>query len=116
MLFILIAVFSLLLQFFLPWWIIAPVSAVLAALVGGTARNAFFSSFMAIFVMWIGVSLSKSIPNQHLLSGKVAVMLGLPQSPSSWIIVLLATGIIGGLTASVSALAGYYWRAALKKK
>ena len=40
-------------------------------------------------------------------------MLTLPASSFGWIIILVATGVVGGLVAGLSALAGFYSGVAL---
>ena len=115
MLFIFILITSLILQLFLPWWIIAPIATGLAFWKAKSAGYAFVSGFGAIFSLWILVGLFHSIPNENLLANRVGQILMLPQSSFNWIFVLLITGLIGGLVAGFSALSGYYLRLALIK-
>ena len=63
MLFLLILIISLILQFFLPWWIIALVAFGLSFWKAQTASQAFGSGFAAIFVLWVIMGLIHSIPN-----------------------------------------------------
>ena len=114
MLFLLILITSLILQFFLPWWIIAPVAFGLSFWKAQSAGRAFGSGFLAIFVLWVTMSLIQSIPNENLLANRVAEMLTLPASSFGWIAILLITGVVGGLVAGLSALAGFYCRSAAK--
>lgn len=113
MLFLLILIISLVFQFFLPWWVIAPVAFGVAIWKAQTARRAFGSGFLAIFMLWIVMSLIQSIPNENLLANRVAEMLTLPASSFGWLIILLVTGIVGGLVAGLCALAGFYCRVAV---
>ena len=114
-LFFLVIIVCLGLQFFLPWWIIGVVVFLLACGIAKNAFQAFMSSFFALFVLWIGMGLIQSIPNQHILANRVAQMFMLPEQSFNWMIMLLITGIIGGLVAGFSALAGFYCRQVLKK-
>jgi hypothetical protein len=113
MLFLLILITSLILQFFLPWWIVALVAFGFSFWKAQSAGQAFGSGFLAIFLLWVVMSLIQSIPNENLLANRVAEMLTLPASSFGWLIILLVTGVVGGLVAGVSALAGFYSRAAL---
>ena len=108
MLIILIFIISLIFQFFLPWWIIAPVAFGLAFWKGKTSGHAFTSGFGAIFLLWIMMGSIRSIPNENLLANRVGEMLMLPDNSFNWIIILLITGIIGGLVTAFAALAGFY--------
>lgn len=113
MLFLLIAIISLILQLFLPWWIIAPVAFALAAWKANSGKNAFFSAFLAIFVLWIIVGLIHTLPNENILANRVASMLTLPVNSFNWLIVLVISGVIGGIAAGFSALAGRYTQEAI---
>ena len=115
MLFILILVISFVFQFFLPWWIIAPIAIGLSYWKASSGGHAFASGFGAIFLLWILVGLFHTIPNENLLANRVGQLLMMPQTSFNWIFVLLISGILGGLAAGFSALAGYYLRLALIK-
>jgi hypothetical protein len=112
--FLLILIISLILQFFLPWWIIGLIAFGIAFWKAGRAGQAFVSGFGAIFILWIVMGLIRSIPNDNLLANRIGEMLMLPSNGFNWIIVLLITGIVGGLVAGLSALAGFYSSAALR--
>lgn len=113
MLFLLIAIISLILQLFLPWWIIAPVAFGLAAWKAISGKNAFGSAFFAILLVWIVAGLIHTIPNENILANRVGTMLNLPDNSINWIIVLLLTGLIGGLASGFSALAGFFAKDAI---
>jgi hypothetical protein len=110
----LIIVLSLLLQLFLPWWIIALVAFAMAWWKAETAGHAFASGFVAIFLLWIAMGLIQSVPNENLLANRVGEMFRLPLGSLNWIVLLLVTGIIGGLVGGISALAGFYSSRSLK--
>lgn len=110
MLFILILIGSLILQFFLPWWIIAPVAFIFSYWRAGRGAQAFGSAFGAIFVLWVVMALLKTWPNDNILANRVGQLLGLPDLAFNWLILLLITGIIGGLVAGFAALAGFYFK------
>lgn len=113
MLFLLIVLVSIILQLFLPWWIIAPIAFGMAFWKANTGSHAFRGGFFAIFILWIIVGLIHTIPNDNILANRVGIMLNLPETSVNWAIVLLLTGIIGGLAAAFSALAGFYSRRAI---
>lgn len=90
-LFALILAVSLILQFFLPWWIIAPVAFGLAFWKSQSARQAFLAGFGAIFVLWIVAALIPDIQNNQILSTKIAELFFV-KYPA---ILMAVTGIIG---------------------
>jgi len=115
MLILIIAIVSLILQFFLPWWIIAPIAFGLSFWMARSGKQAFGSAFLAIFLLWIGMGLIQTIPNENILANRVGSMLNLPDTSFNWIIVLLLSGIIGGLASGFSGLSGFYFKEAVKK-
>ncbi len=106
MLLLLILVISFALQFFLPWWIIAPVSFGLSAWLGRTGGNAFWAGFAGIGLGWLLVSTFIHVRTEGILSDKIIKLFSLPH-PS---LLLLITALIGGLVGGVSAWAGYNCR------
>lgn len=116
MLFLLVIITCLVLQPFLPWWIVGAVAFLFASWVAKSAIQAFFSSLLALFTLWVVMGLIHSIPNDHLLANRVGQMLMLPEQGFNWSIVLLITGVIGGLAAGLSALAGFYCRQVFSKQ
>jgi hypothetical protein len=113
MLFLIITAICFLLQLFLPWWIITPLAFGAAFWKAQSPAHAFWSGFFAVFTLWIMTGLFYSVPNDHILANRVGAMLGLPDTSINWIIVLLITGLIGGLAAGFCSLAGYFVRQAM---
>ncbi len=111
MLFFIILILSLVVSFVMPWWIVAIIAFVAALFIAKSAAHAFLSGFAAIFVVWIVLVLFKSVPNNHILAGRIATMFHLP----NWILLLLATALIGGLVAGMAALSGLLVRQSFKK-
>jgi len=112
MVFIVIAILCFLLQMIAPWWVIIVVAFVTCGIIGKTGKIAFWQSFFAIFLLWIGYSLFKSLPNDNLLASRVAAMTGV----KLWWILLLITGLISGLVAGISGYCGYHFRMAMLAK
>ncbi len=110
-LFILILVASLLLQLFLPWWIIAPVAFGVALWKGNSARQAFLAGFGAIFMLWLVAAWISDYRNNHILSTKIAELFFV-NYPA---ILLLLTAFIGGLVGGLAAWSGYFWKSAWRK-
>ena len=106
MVFLAIIVLCFLLQMFLPWWIIIVISFATCGIIGKTGRISFWQSFIAIFCLWIGYALFKTMPNDNLLASRVAIMLKL----DVWWVLVLVTGVVSGLVAGVSGFCGYHFR------
>ena len=110
MLFIIIIIICFVLQLFLPWWIIAPLAFGAAFWKAKNGGHAFWSGFFAVFALWIITAMFYSLPNGNLLANRVGAMLGLPETTINWAIVILISGLVGGLAAGFCSLAGYYFR------
>lgn len=106
MVFLIIVIASFLLQMVLPWWIVIVISFATCGILGKTSKISFWQPFLAILLLWIGMALFKSIPNNNILATRVAEMLSVKQ----WPIVLAATGILGGLVSGICGFCGYQFR------
>lgn len=109
MVFLVIIIVSFLLQMVLPWWVVIVLCFATCGLIGKTAKISFWQPFLAIFLLWLGMALFKSLPNHHILATRVAEMVGV----KLWPIVLLITVLIGGLAAGISGYCGYHFRKAM---
>jgi len=106
---LLIALVSIVAGLYLPWWSIALAAFVVIALIPQKPLYAFLSGFIAIFILWSGMSFIISNKNDHILAHKISMIILQSDSPVS---LVLITGLIGALVAGCGALAGSYLRKA----
>jgi hypothetical protein len=92
---------------YLPWWSLAIVGIIVALLVHQQAFKAWLSGFLGVFLLWAGLAWWIDMKNNGVLSKKIASILPLGGSP---IVLILVTGIIGGLVAGFAAMSGSYLR------
>jgi hypothetical protein len=92
---------------FLPWWSIAIAAFVVAALIPQKPFKAFLTGFIALFLLWGGLSFWMSNNNDHVLAHKISQLILKMDNP---ILLILATALIGALVAGLAALAGSYLR------
>jgi hypothetical protein len=109
MVFLVIIIASFLLQMVLPWYIVVIIAFATCGIIGKTGKISFWQPFLAIFTLWIAMALFKSLPNHNVLATRVAEML----SVKLWPIVLVVTGLLGGLAAGISGYCGYHFRKAM---
>ncbi|ULQ54264.1 hypothetical protein [Flavihumibacter fluvii] len=100
---LLTALLSFALCIFLPWWSIAIAAFVVAAAIHQMPWKAFVSGFLALFLLWSGVSWWISAANNDILASKVSMII-LKQQGS--FLLVLVTGLIGGLVGGFAALTG----------
>ena len=111
---ILTALFSFSCVLFLPWWMIAIASFIVAIVVKQNSLFSFLTGFIALFFSWGIHALIIDSKNDHLLATKVSGILKLGES--SFAIILL-TAFIGGLIGGLGALtASYLYTNNLKNK
>ena len=91
----------------LPWWGFVITSLVVSVAIHQKPGKAFLSGFLGLFLLWSGLALLKDAANEHILSAKVAQILPLG---GSYLILILVTGIVGGLVSGFAALTGSYLR------
>lgn len=91
----------------LPWWSFAITSLIVSVAIHQRAGRAFLSGFLGVFLLWSGMALLKDAANDHLLSTKVAQVLPLG---GSYLLLILVTGLIGGLVSAFAAISGSYLR------
>lgn len=96
---------------FFPWWGIAVASLLVAVLVHQKAGRAFLAGLLGVFLLWAGLAWWIDMKNNGVLSKKVAAVL--PLGGNALLLILL-TGIVGGLVAGMAAMSGSFLRASDK--
>ena len=100
---LLTAALSFLAGLYTPWWSIAIVSFLVAVLVKQRYGAAFLAGFIAIFLLWGGLSFWIDIKNNGVLSHKMAQLF--PLGGSS-VLLILVTALVGGLVGGFAAMSG----------
>lgn len=96
---------------FLPWWCMAITALLVAVLIHQKAGKAFLAGLAGVFLLWAGLAWWIDMKNNGVLSHKIASVL--PLGGSSFVLIVV-TGIIGGLVAGLAAMSGSYLRASGK--
>jgi len=96
---------------FLPWWGMAITSLLVAVLVHQKAGKAFLAGLLGVFVLWAGLAWWIDMKNSGVLSAKIASVLPLGGNA---ILLIVLTGIVGGLVAGFAAMSGSFLRASDK--
>jgi len=101
--FIVTLVLAALLSLFLPWWSIMVASLLSAFFIPLKKASVFFIPFLAMLLFWGVYCFMLSSANDFTLAKKIAQLFPLGGNPY---LLILVTGIIGGLAAGVSAILG----------
>ncbi len=91
----------------MPWWIFAITSLLVSLAIPQRPGRSFLCGFTALFLLWAILAFRIDVANDHLLSGKVAHILPMG---GSYVVLIIVTGIIGGLVSGLAALTGSYLR------
>ncbi len=109
---LLTALLGYILGLFLPWWAIAIAAFIVALLWQQRPGKAFASGFLAIFLLWGILAFVADIRNDHILGNRMSELIAGSHMP--WVLIL-ASGIIGGLVAGMGALSASVLRPAARK-
>jgi len=104
---VLMAILSVAACLYLPWWTIAPVAFLVAALIPQKPGKSFLTGFIALFLLWGSLTWYISSNNDHILAHKVSVLI-IKENSAAMLVGI--TALIGALVAGFAALAGSYLR------
>jgi len=93
---------------YLPWWSITVAALIVAALIPQRPWKAFVCGFIALFLLWGGLSFWISNSNEHILAHRISMLILKSDNPY---LLILATACIGALAAGLAALTGSFLRA-----
>jgi hypothetical protein len=100
-------------QLILPWWGILPVCALIGFLTAPINHSPFLAGFIALFIVWAGYAGFIDYQNESILSARVIRLFPVPHHS---FVLLLLTGILGGLMGGMSTLTGHTLRRFLQKE
>lgn len=98
-------------EWFAPWWAAAIVAGIVGLYQPSTGK-AFLVGFCGIALLWLGFSLWRDIPNEHILSTRMALLFKLP----SFALYLGVTALLGGLIGGLSAWSGAHLKRIIQAK
>lgn len=98
----LIFITAFLLNLFLPWWSIAIPGLVFGYYFNQKAWPSFGWGFLALFLLWGGHALYIHVANDGILTTRIAEMMQI-SAPG---LVVIITGILGGLVSGLATLTG----------
>lgn len=108
---ILMAALSFAACLYLPWWSIAIVCFLVAALIKQRTGLAFLCGFLSLFILWAGLSFWLSNNNNHVLAHKISVLILKKDNPD---LLIILTGAIGAVVAGFAAVSGSILRSMIK--
>lgn len=110
--FLLTIILAFVLGLFLPWWAVMIAAFLSGAIVSLEKGQVFIVPFFAIALFWIIYAWTLSSSNDFILAEKIAVLLQLNGNVP---LLLIVTGLIGGLSAGFAGVFGNQFRAVFFK-
>jgi hypothetical protein len=110
--FIATIILAYVLSLFLPWWSVMVAAFAIALLVPLKKVAVFFIPFIAILIFWMVYSYVLSSANDFTLARRIAVLLPLGGNPY---LLMLVTGVVGGIAAGIAAILGKQLNLIFKK-
>jgi hypothetical protein len=116
--YIIILIVSAIAQYFLPWWIIAPISFAIGAWRTTSGKDAYLAAAGAIMTLWIAYAAYLNITSGGIMLEKIGGLFSeslkfLKNMPLT-VTFFTIMAIIGSQVAGLSAMAGYHFRQLLK--
>jgi hypothetical protein len=102
---LLIALLSLGAELYLPFWSVAFVAFAVSALIPLKPWMAFCCGFLAVFLLWAGLAWYLDQGNNHLLSGRISLLMFKITSP---MLLIAVTGFVGGIVGGSAALSASF--------
>ncbi len=104
---LLILLLCFLVQTWLPWWTLIFPCFVISFLAGRSGGVSFLAGFLAVGLLWLGMSFYIDWVSASLLSSKIAQLF-----PGKSVMMLrVFTALVGGLTGGFASLSGYSLKA-----
>jgi hypothetical protein len=105
-------------QYFLPWWVIAPIAFIIGAWNAPTAFKAYIGSAAVIAILWAVYALFLHTNNEGIMVHRIGALFAenikfLKDLPVVLTFTII-TGLIGSQVAGFSALAGFYFKQLFK--
>lgn len=110
--FITTIILAIILSMFFPWWSLMIAAFLASIFVSLKKSNVFLIPFISIATLWIIQAFYLSSSNDFILAKKIALLLPLNGNVT---LLLVITGIIGGLAAGVSGVFGKQFLKLLNK-
>ena len=101
--FIAVLVLAIILSQFFSWWAVMIAAFLVSVTISLKKAAVFFIPFLAIALLWMVQAYLFSSANDFILAKKIAVLLPLGGNPY---LLVLVTGLIGGIAAGVSGIFG----------
>lgn len=110
---------------FFPWWSVVIASGLVGLMFSQKRRRkrferkrksnySFLAGFIAVFILWAGMAFFLNQANDSYLSLRISQLIIPSEGEGNAILLIFASGILGGLLGGFGAMTGTYLGEALK--
>jgi len=107
-----IAALSSISQMYLPWWTAVVIALFVEALIGKGDKTSFYTGFYGVSIPWMILATYIDVKSESILTVRILELFKLPQF--SFVLIIL-TGLIGGLIGGVGSMTGGWIKAAFSR-
>lgn len=100
-------------QVYLPWWIIGIVALLVEVTVGKGDATKFYSGFYGVAIPWIALAAYIDYNSDSILTVRILEMFKLP---TYGFVMVIITGLLGGLVGGLSSTVGGWIRQAISNE
>lgn len=104
---VLIAILSLLLQMFLPWWTLAIAAFVVGLVFASSRWKSFFAGLLGVGLLWLVVALYIHYTTGSEVANRVAGMFPTKTTPLLFVLTSLVGGLVGGFASLTGSIFTY---------
>ena len=94
------------------WWIAMVVAFLVCYISPSSGLNAFVAGFLGVGLVWMGHAWNIDVTNASAFSSKIAAIMGIGDP----ILLVFASGLVGGLAGGFASLSGTTFRQLFVKK
>lgn len=103
--FILILLLSCISSLILPFWGVAIAAFLVSLMIGTSGTSSFFIGLLALFLLWSIMAFMNDFQTGGIMTDRISQLLSVDPP-----VLLLITGLLGGLTGALGSLTGCYFR------
>lgn len=107
---VIIAVLGALAQMYFPWWSVVIIALVVEVMLGKGDNTSFFAGFYGVAIPWLILAIYIDTKSGSVLSVRILELFMLPQFS---VVMIVLTGLIGGLVGGAGSVVGGWIKDAL---
>ena len=107
-----ICILSVMAQIYFPWWSAVVVAVLVEAILGKGDRTSFYTGFYGIAIPWMILATYIDVKSESVLTIKILELFKLPQFS---FVMIIVTGLVGGLVGGVGSMTGGWIKTAFSR-